>query len=250
MRLSKKIKKVTAIILALAMIFGGFGISGMEVNVKAADSPVKMYYCDQGYSYYGVITKNIYIQVDSRSASNKQVYVHHTNYYGTDWEDTEATYYTKLDDNTEIWKATINGMEASLKYAIKYIGDGNTYWDNNNGNNYRYEITGAANVKAGRLVFSQGYAGANISAVVKNIGYDKKVNIKYTLDNWKTVKEKSLSYSKAIEGTNDEIWETGISFEDSGYKDFYFCIGYEVNGKMYWDNNFGANFDSSYNKGR
>ncbi|MDE5781063.1 MAG: CBM21 domain-containing protein [Lachnospiraceae bacterium] len=250
MNISKNIKKVTAIILALAMMFGVFGISGMEVTVKAADNPVKMYYCDQGYSYYGTITKNVYIQIDSRSASNKQVYIHHTNYEGTDWEDTEATYFTKLDDNTEIWKASICGIEAKLKYAIKYIGDGKTYWDNNNGNNYGYDITGAANVKAGRLVFGSNSAGVNVTAVVKNIAYDKKVKVRYTLDNGKTYEEKSLSYSKGIEGTNDEIWSTDISFGDSDYKDFHFCISYEVNGKTYWDNNFGANFDYSYSKGR
>ena len=250
MKTGKKIKNVTVIILALAMIFGVFGISGMEVTVKASDSPVKMYYCDHVLSYHGSVTVTVYVQVDSRSAANRQVYIHHSGFSSGDWGDVEATYFTKLDDNTEIWKASIYGIEANLKYAIKYIGDGKTYWDNNNGNNYGYDITGAANVKAGRLVFGSNYAGVNVTAVVKNIAYDKKVIVRYTLDNWKTYEEKSLSYSKGIEGTNDEIWSTGVSFGDSGYKDFHFCISYEVNGQTYWDNNFGANFDSSYNKGR
>ncbi|MDE6232797.1 MAG: CBM21 domain-containing protein [Lachnospiraceae bacterium] len=250
MKTGKKIKKVTVIILALAIIFGVFGISGMEVTVKASDSPVKMYYCDHVLSYHGSVTVTVYVQVDSRSAVNRQVYIHHSGFGSGDWEDVEAAYCTKLDDNTEIWKATITGYETSLEFAIKYIGDGKVYWDNNNGNNYTYNnVLGIANVKAGRLykVYS---SKVMMFATVKNLAYNKNVKVRYTTDNWETYKDESLGYLSNIPNTNDELWSVELDLDGGKTDGFHFCISYEVNGQTYWDNNFGANFDLSYNCNR
>lgn len=134
MKLHNTVKKLSAIIMVFAMMFSVFAMSGSKLAVKAASNPVKMYCCDMEGSYRGTLQYSVYIQVDASSAANKAVYVHHST-YGGGWEDSAATYVTKLDANTEIWKATVYGFNVG-QYSIKYVGDGQTYWDNNFGANF------------------------------------------------------------------------------------------------------------------
>lgn len=166
MKLSKTLKRFSAIIMAFAMMFGVLGMTGGTLTAKAASSPVKMYCFDNYINWHGYREFNIYIQVDANSASSKAVYVHYDD--GSDeWADEAATYVTNLDDNTEIWKAHLSGFGLSTEYAIKYVGDGQVYWDNNNGSNYTsIDILGEANISAERLSY-QSTSSYNIQAIVK-----------------------------------------------------------------------------------
>lgn len=229
------------------MLLGTVCISGHKITAYASESPVKMYFSDHRYSYHGFVAFTVYIQVDAQSAANKAVYVHHTVNSSDEWTDTEATFFTKLDNNTEIWKAEItSNYEHLVEYAIKYVADGQTYWDNNNGNNYKYkDILGTVNVKAGRLykIYSNDYS---LCVTVKNLAPDKSVKIRYTLDNWATYQEEDLHYLSPISETDSETWTIDLKLDTSKLDSFQFCINYTVNGQTYWDNNFGANYDSSY----
>ena len=99
------------------MFLATFKLSGTEVKADTSNNPVKMYYCDNVIYWRGSVQYIVYIQIDSKSAANKAVYVHYTN--GTnDWLDTAATYVKNLDNNTEIWKATVTGNAAGEKYAL------------------------------------------------------------------------------------------------------------------------------------
>ncbi len=244
MRIQNSVKKISAIIMMFAMIFSVFTISGSKVTVKAADSPVKMYCCDlQGYYKYNY-QYTVYIQIDAGSAANKAVYVHHSVYVG-DWEDTPATYVKKLDDNTELWKATVYGENTS-QYAIKYVGDGQTYWDNNNGKNYTTsDILGQVNVKANRLSH-QTPAYYSIQTTVRNLDYTKIVRVRYTLDNWNTYQDADLSYQYSDNGTDTEKWLVTLNLDEDVMDSFHYCIYYQVNGQTYWDNNFGENYDKDF----
>lgn len=243
MKVRKKIKKLSAVIMTFAMLFGLLPMLGCGITAKADYNPVKMYSVDITLSRVGVTTRNIYIQVDAGSAANKAVYVHYESYKLGEWQDAQASFVTKLDDNTEIWKATISGLEAG-QFAIKYVGDGQVYWDNNNGNNYTYnDILGTANVSAQRLKSAQN--GYYLSVAVKNLAYNKVVRVRYTFDNWATYQDADLTYSSPITGTDSELWSTTLSTSGSS-GGFQFCVYYQVNGQTYWDNNFGSNYDSSY----
>lgn len=246
MKLHNAMKKLSAIIMVFAMIFSVFAVSPTTVVVKAANSPVKMYCCDMEGSYRGSIQYSVYIQVDASSAANKAVYVHHRTYAGS-WEDTAATYVTKLDANTEIWKATIFGTNVG-QYSIKYVGDGQTYWDNNNGDNYScYDVFGQANVRAARS-YSQIPSSYNIRVNVKNLAYAKVVKVRYTQDNWATYQDVNLSYQYTRTDTDidTEVWSVALNLDADKMDSFHYCISYEVNGQTYWDNNFGANFDKNF----
>lgn len=242
MKLSKTLKKFSAILMVFAMVFGVMGAFGGNITAKASSNPVQMYSMDHYFSKYGISQYNVYIQVDASSAANKAVYVHHTS--DSDWVDTAATYFTSLDSNTEIWKANISGTNTG-EYAIKYVGDGVTYWDNNDGNNYTLNnVLGTANVKAIRRMYS--LSGYCIRAVVKNLSPTKTVTVRYTEDNWATYKDANLSYVSSTTGTNDELWTVTLDIDEDNSSSVQYCIRYDVNGQTYWDNNFGANYDSNF----
>ena len=247
MNFKKTFKKIFATILIFTMIFGIMNISGNNTTAKASSNPVKMYYKDHYSVKYGYLQYSVYIQIDANSAANKEVYVHHSLRKGFDdiWVDTEAKFLTKLDSNTEIWVADIAGYETG-DFVIKYIGDGVTYWDNNNGNNYtKSDIVGSACVKAFRRDTNH---TCTIKAVVKNLAYEKHVKVRYTLDNWNTYQDVPMSYVNSDYGVNGELWSVGLnlSLEQINSDGFHFCICYEVNGQTYWDNNFGQNYDMNY----
>lgn len=245
MRITKTIKKLSAIIMAFAMLFGVLPMLNSEITAKASSNPVKLYSADHMIGRYAYSSHDIYIQIEAGSAATKKVYVHYES-YNDEWLDQEAVFFTKLDDNTEIWKATVSGHGLGGEYAIKYEGDGNTYWDNNNGNNYTFsDCLGEANIKSMRLIF-QNSENYTIQAAVKNIAYTKVVKVRYTEDNWATWHDVNLSYVSPISGTNSEIWKVTLNLDSDKRDSFHYCLCYEVNGQTYWDNNFGANYDASY----
>lgn len=243
MKIGKNIRKLSAVIMTFAMLFGILPMLGCGITAKADYNPVKMYSVDTTLSRVGVTTRNIYIQVDAGSGANKAVYVHYEAYNLGEWQDAQASFVTKLDDNTEIWMATISGLESG-QFAIKYVGDGQVYWDNNNGNNYSAnDILGTAVVSAQRLRrYTDCYY---LRVAVKNLAYNKVVRVRYTTNNWQTYQDIDLTYSSSISETNSEYWSTNLCLPAST-SGFQFCIYYQVNGQTYWDNNFGFNYDSTY----
>lgn len=245
MKTSKVFKKLSAIIMVFAMVFGLFGISGGGVTAKAATNPVKMYCYDYGYYRRGYTEYTVYMQIEASSAANKTAYVHY-NAGEAGWVDQAATYVTKLDSNTEIWKATVGGYFPNIEYAIKYIGDGHEYWDNNNGNNFTDDdVLGQANVKVKRLGH-QNLSNFKIQATLKNLAYTKVVKVRYTLDNWATYQDVALNYETSSTTNNTEVWGVTLNLDESKRDSLQYCVSYEVNGQTHWDNNFGANYNGYY----
>lgn len=241
MKLGKTMKKLSALIMAFAMILSVAGFCGNDITAKAASNPVKMYSSELTFNYRGILNYNVYIQIEAGSAFNKKVYVHHST-YDKGWVDTEATYVTKLDNNTEIWKASVAGIAVD-EFVIKYVGDGVTYWDNNNGNNYY--ACDSVNVPAVKAVPMD--ASSGIRVVVKNLAYNKTVKVRYTTDNWATYKDANLNYYASNTDGSMELWTLKLSEAQSD--EFQYCISYTVNGTTYWDNNFGMNYDRLFYRG-
>jgi len=57
---------------------------------------------------------------------------------GSEWRSLHANFNTSLDNNTERWSWGINTGSSSdtVKFAIEYVADGQSYWDNNHGQDY------------------------------------------------------------------------------------------------------------------
>ena len=235
------IKKSISMVLAFSMILSLFVLFA-NINVNAATDCVSMYSTGKVFSKYGITTREIYIQTTD-NASDQHVYVHYNYLDGQEWKDAEATYVTTLADGSKIWRSVINSF--NTEYAIKYVADGQTYWDNNNNNNYTDEQIGTAPitvVRSGYPFFDGKYS---IDVLLKNFAYEKNVQVRYTQDNWDTYNDVPLSYSLTnADGT--EQWSVDLNLGDKGTSDFEYCVYYQVNGQTYWANNFGQNYDSSY----
>ena len=232
---SKKLISMVAVLSILVCSLGVFGISA-----NAASDRVKLYAADRYFSRYGISGTYIYVQTKD-NAFKQSVTVHFNRLNGMAWEDAKAEYFTTMSDGSKIWKAYISSY--NTEYAIKYNADGKTYWDNNDGKNYKDEVIGTAPIKATRTIsYGNTY---NISATLKNLAYNKDVVVRYTENNWKTYKDAKLSYT-STNNDGTEVWDARLTVNGSDLKNFKYCLSYTANGKTYWDNNFGENYDYTY----
>jgi len=252
---------------------GTSNVSGNSIDFEktlstvTSQQPVKLSFAKQrivnlGSAYIaGVIQGEIEI---ANLAYSKNVEVHYSIDGGV-WKTVICSYDRTLVNGIEIWKMNIDCFlmpnKAQLKsiacqFAIKYTVNGKTYWDNNNGANYKIstegtniqyptEILGTSNVllKSAEGIKNSwpAYANSlNYAVLVKNLAYSKKVSIVYTTDNWKTTYVTPLSYGSTTSSGN-EIWllSTLIALD---VQNITFCVSYDVNGVTYWDNNGGLNY--------
>lgn len=243
----KLLRRISAIVLIICVLFNIVATSNNVIVAKADSKIVELYYFDGYGGKYGMSKYTVYVKVNSK-AQHKEVFLHYYNPNGSKWEEQEGSYVTTLPDGTEIWKVT-PAITYDVLYAIKFVGDGQVYWDNNNGNNFTLkDVLGCANMKLRRIntYSSLNKTTINVTAVVKNIAFQKVVGVRYTDDDWASYQNVELKYSAPIEGTNSEIWTGTIEIDSSEKSSFHFCGYYTVNGVTYWDNNFGANYNIDY----
>lgn len=245
MKVNKVMKKIVTLITVFSLILGIFEIVGNTKTVDAATNPVSLYYCNYIVGKYGYSEYDIAVRINS-SAQNKAVYIHYNS--SGEWLNEEAHYVTTLSDGSEIWEAKAGSW--GFEYAIEYVGDGQTYWDNNNGNNYTGStILGDANIKLKRpssYDVLYGTNNFNVTVNLKNLAYTKVVKVRYTEDNWATYSDVVLSYHSTNSETSLEEWGTTLSLDAAKKDSFQYAIYYNVNGQTYWDNNLGRNYDLSY----
>lgn len=235
------IKKAVSLLMVLAMLVCCTAMLG-TVQASADSGRVSMYMYEPVFSKYGSTSAYVYVQTKD-NASNQQVIVHYNDVSGYPWLDAEAEYFTTLSDGSKIWRAYIGSH--NTEYAIKYVADGVTYWDNNNGNNYHSEYLGSAPITVNRGAYQYGSDNYEVNVTLQNYGYVKDVAVRYTLNNWASYQEASMSYVK----TNDngtELWTVKLPVSSDQYGSLEYCVRYTVNGVTYWANNFGENYTTSY----
>jgi hypothetical protein len=130
-------------------------------------------------------------------------------------------------------------VSPSIKFAVYYKVNGQTYWDNNNGANYEVTSTkGVINpleVQLTEAKIEYYYSGFNMNTTVKvkNLSPTKKVNIVYTIDG--VTYSTPIAYS-AASTDGYEIWK-GVVILPPGFNTAVkFAVSYDVNGTTYWDN--------------
>lgn len=203
-----------------------------------------------GYSWtnrsYTMLVKNI--------AYEKNVTIHGETEEG-EWKDYPARYIRSCGDNMEIWEVHVN--EGPVNFVAKYEVNGETYWDNNNGENYTISSEGITlyndiNILSwGTSALYESSQTMYVGVNLKNFDYNKDVKVVYTTDNWETRQEAELHYSYYQSygyGTADSPNEAGFEYwysyiqVDPTVSTIEYAIRYEVNGQVYWDNNFGSNY--------
>jgi hypothetical protein len=55
------------------------------------------------------------------------------------WKDIKATYVAALPGGLDLWKAPVL-ITPSVKFVAKYIVNGSTYWGNNGGWDYLFQM--------------------------------------------------------------------------------------------------------------
>ncbi len=234
--------RIASVVLIIAMLLSTMCIAG-TASVSAAETDrVKLHSATPFFVKNGMTTYEAYIQTKD-NASDQKVYVHYNYMDGQEWLDQEAEFFKTLDDGTKIWKASFNSFNA--RYCIKYVADGVTYWDNNNGNDYfAGNAIGSAPVISERMMYQYPYMGYTVMALLQNYGYHKNVFVRYTTDDWKTYNDVPMFYYVS-NGNGTETWCASLPMYRDQFtsKDFHYAICYQVNGQEYWANNFGADYD-------
>jgi len=248
----------------------------------AASEKIKLLKSGTLAAYYSrsyIREKTFYVEV-ANLAYNKQVFVYHKMSDGT-WKEFPLAYMKQADNNAEVWGWELNygvGTPAAQTFAavgfsdefvLKYIVNGQTFWDNNNGKNYNisspYKTDGlflqdGVNVSADTyksyllLSPSPNNHYVQVQADVRSLAYNKQVTLVYTTNAWRTVQYQSLNYASTYAYGGDNIflnnslqnfekWTTGFYIpQGQGPISLQYAISYKVNGVEYWDNNYGRNY--------
>jgi hypothetical protein len=203
-------------------------------------------------------------------AFNKEVTVRQQLNNGQ-WEDVNLTYGFTTSTGSEIWTGKSLKDFSLFAYpalnlfgdrlSVKYVVNGQTYWDNNNGNDYTiinsnrqdnssflymnqdFNVLAAIPHNNPPLVNDATQSYVSIAADIRNISFTKEVKVLYTTNNWVTSQTKSLtfnSYESNNATTDFERWT--ISFSVPKTTKVIYALSYKVNGITYWDNNFGKNY--------
>jgi hypothetical protein len=91
------------------------------------------------------------------------------------------------------------------------------------------------------------------TVAVQNLGFQKLVIARFTLDHWKTTSEVVAEYNNDLQQSSDgcDKFNFNIKLSDSANiesKTLLLCVRYNVNGVDYWDNNDDRNYQIDFVK--
>jgi len=84
------------------------------------------------------------------------------------------------------------------------------------------------------------------TVLVKNISFEKRILIRFTFDEWKTVNEVEARYgSIKLSGHDSFIFDIDLDLEGR-LPNLQFAISYDARGESYWDNNNNKNYSMRF----
>lgn len=226
------------------------------------------------YVYSGLYTKqrNFYAEV-AKSAYPRKVYVQHKMADGT-WQDFPMTYMRAATSTYDVWYfedaystsygGGIMHQDYGDEFVLRYEVNGRTFYDNNNGLNYKIGLNDGMYLRDGLNVSAETfhsylikystatYSNFYVEADLKNLAYGKEVNVVYSTDNWKTSTTVPLNFIQHYKLSdfvelpnpnvfNNEKWSAYLNLPGNA-KFVDYAISYKVNGVTHWDNNYGRNY--------
>ncbi len=240
----------------------GSEIESIEVASKNSSDKVKLLKAWTSNSSSPVRRRYVrrFVVKIKNLAFQKEVVIHHATYTGN-WVDIPLQYEQSIGNDEEIWvgEVTPDTEIYSDEFVVKYTTNGKTYWDNNQGSNYSMLVNigaflgpeVAVKIDPQYTRFSGNYFAINADAR-RNYGSAGSVEIVYTTDGWATTQRAPLSYQRYfrvgyahyIQSPNQfdiDKWETSVHI-DPAVSSIEYAVVYKVNGKEYWDNNYGKNY--------
>jgi Carbohydrate/starch-binding module (family 21) len=149
--------------------------------------------------------------------------------------------------------------------VIRYSADGQTFWDNNDGQNYQFATV--INRAGGNVILNQATAKKGSEAgggfvfttswlegeiYVNNLSFGKEVAVRLSVDGGVSWQDRNATFSgfctesNSIGGTGVEIWKfkTPELNIDESSDEFRFAVFYRnlATGEVFWDNNFEQNY--------
>ncbi|MDD3224169.1 MAG: carbohydrate-binding protein [Clostridium sp.] len=241
-------KKFLSLLTCFIFLTVGFIFNPLSTTkVKAADLPIQLYYATNSYSG-AVGYVNGFVCVKNLSCT-KKVTIHYSYDNTNQWKDISATYLKTNTDGYEVWQFQIpSNYSDNCKFCIKCEANGQTYWDNNSGNNYSVglykTVLGKSKLCITNSWINFGRSQSNVlggNITLSNIGNPKVVKVRYSEDGGVTYKESNANYDLSSDDKSLDYWSFSIQLNSSTHK-VQFSVCYEVNGIEYWDNNFGSNY--------
>lgn len=251
-----------AVLAVLAGLTVGFSstsaLAADEVRLLKAVSTVGSKYGQTWQdTSYTLLVKNL--------AYTKQVSIHLKQPDGS-WTDLAASYVGPAGSGVELWRATKQYATYNvppdalrdLEFVAKYTVNGQTYWDNNGGANYRLGQSDGPLLNGVNVLVDSSFwrdtGDLDVSIDLKNLAYTKNVTVVYTTDNWATSHEAAAShviggytlgyaYIQSPNAKGVERWLARIPAISGTQLRFY--VRYQVNGQTYWDSNFGQDYRHS-----
>ncbi|RUS20050.1 putative phosphatase regulatory subunit-domain-containing protein [Jimgerdemannia flammicorona] len=107
------------------------------------------------------------------------------------------------------------------------------------------------------IVFSDDKSALNGRVQVQNIAFHKTVTIRYTFDYWQTVHESQAAYKDSINKDSFDRFIFNISLvgkvgqglaPEDEQRTMYFAVRYNVEGREFWDNNGGMNYQVEFKR--
>ena len=256
------------------------GLMVMAATSVFAQSPVRLVYatpCDYaagGLSWYYT---DYYVHMDTSGVGAFGPCIHYQTSAGQPWRDapmtlvgnygTHSLYQVRIQD-AGLWAA----VKCSWWYAVSGMSFSTTYWDNNDGADYRTSayatepgtVAGAVGGHVGLMACSNYVSRSTLllggrqmtllwntvggNVVVDNLSPNKTVGIRLTKDGWATFQDipAHYSYSMSTGGSgNLEVWSfSEKTFLLGGNSTNEFAVYYtdQATGTTYWDNNFDQNY--------
>lgn len=257
-------------VLSLAAFLAGCSVNaaveGMDDQATVQSSPadfVKLYYA-KSLGYYN--DKNLmfgrvkgFVEI-ADVAYQKEVYVRYIVSGTATWIDVPA-YFVKNLYGKQVWQFDIDGipydgLNFDIQFCVWYKVNGQTYWDNNNGQNYRLlmqsgdtlytdAVFGKSQIAlshATAYIYNNGNYDSVFTGMffVRNMGNPKNINVVYSTDGWATSFSSPAIYLFNRDN-QEEDWRF-YAIVPSATTRVEFALSYAVNGYTTWDNNFLDNY--------
>lgn len=234
--------------LALSSLqtFAAGEVSIIDVQQNIPCEPV----CSMQYEFKALVTNLGY---------QKQVFVH-AKQAGV-WIDIPLKFNRAATNNKEVWTGSIPvpfltaDKPKITEFAVKYQVNGKTYWDNNNGANYAFKLGSGLGLDA-QLFNTQVAFGKSIPGFdgrgfyfeeiifTKHAATPSQMKVIFSTDHWATTQVGFVESGPGHISPETDIWvmvvRSNLLPTESAHVDYAFS--YTVNGKTYWDNNFGKNY--------
>lgn len=233
-----------------------------EVKFQKVSSTVASKYGQQSQSInFEAIVKNL--------AFAKQVSVQLNTGNGT-WINVPLSFNRSISGGREVWKTAYQPATNTVfdaVFALKYVVNGQTYWDNNGGANFSIAKDSGSILANGVNVYHSHYAPTatlstgstsySLIATVRNLAPTKNVRVHYSTNNWATTQIANGEFSSYFwagaysQATNPNAYgfeEWRIFLPIGNANQVVYAIESVVNGQSHWDNNFGQDYRVAFTR--